>query len=566
VKSVATASGSSDASLEELLAFERLLSSLSARFANVAGEQVIAEVDIALRHLLKFLGFDRGNFVEFTDEGKQEILSSVAVGRVEPLPLGPLPAHLRWFVGELLTGRTTIIRSYEDFPPEAAVTADYYRHVGIPSQLVIPLSVGGRVVAAIGFGSFRNTRNWPEEFIARVKVIGEVMAQALVRKRSGAALRASEQRWRSIFETSTLAILVVDRDLHYTATNPAFRAMLGYTDDELRRLTPLDITVEEERDTTQKRLADLQQRKIDHYTVEKQYRRKDGKIIWAQVSVARASLSEQEMFIVTMTDITETKRAQDNLRAMQSELARLAQLTTMGQMAASIAHEIKQPLSAITLGCSASLRWLAKKPPNLQEVRACIDRIADAGHRVNQVIDGIRTMFEKGNQEKELLNVNQLIGEVLELVREEAQKKRVVVRSDLLDEIRPVLANRIQLQQVMLNLFTNAIEAMDSVTEGQRLLQVTSTLHPDVVAIAVEDSGPGMDSTNVERIFDPFFTTKPHGMGMGLSICRSIVEAHDGRLFARSAANRGSVFEIVLPAGDTGPVVGTPPEPQRKNS
>ena len=189
------------------------------------------------------------------------------------------------------------------------------------------------------------------------------MAQALVRKRSEAALRASEQRWRSIFETSTLAILVVDHDLHYTATNPAFRAMLGYTEDELRRLTPPDITVEEERDGTLKRLADLQEGKIDHYVVEKQYRRKDGKIIWAQVSVARVSVSEREMFIVTMIDITETKKAQDNLRATQSELARVAQLTTMGQMAASIAHELKQPLVAITTSCYAGLRWLAKEPP-----------------------------------------------------------------------------------------------------------------------------------------------------------------------------------------------------------
>jgi PAS domain S-box-containing protein len=328
-----------DPSLEELLAFERLLSNLSARFANVSSRQVVAEVEIALKQLLKFLDFDRGNFMGFTDEGKLEILCSVTLGRVKPLPLGPVPPHLSWFVGELFAGRTVIIRSYEDFPPEAAAAAEYYRGVGIRSQLVIPLSVGSRVVAAIGFGSFRNTQRWPEEFIARVKVISDVMAQALVRKRSEAALRASEERWRSIFETSTLAILILDHDLHYTATNPAFRAMLGYTDDELRRLTPLDITVQEERDTTLKRLADLRERKIDHYVREKQYRRKDGKIIWAQISVARVSLSEPEMFIVTMTDITKTKHAQDNLRAMQSELARVAQLTTMGQMAASIAHE-----------------------------------------------------------------------------------------------------------------------------------------------------------------------------------------------------------------------------------
>lgn len=159
-------------------------------------------------------------------------------------------------------------------------------------------------------------------------------------------------------------------------------------------------------------------------------------------------------------------------------------------------------------------------------------------------------MFQRGNQEKKLLSVNQLIGEVLELVRGEMQKERVIVRSDLREEIPPVLANRVQLQQVMLNLITNAIEAMDCVTDGQRLLQVTSTLcSPDKVVIAVEDSGPGMNSNDVNRIFDPFFTTKPHGMGMGLSICRSIVEAHDGRLSARSVVGRGSVFEITLPVG-----------------
>jgi PAS domain S-box-containing protein len=380
-------------------------------------------------------------------------------------------------------------------------------------------------------------------------------------------LRESEARWRSIFETSTLAIATFDHDLHYVATNPAFRAMLGYTDDELRQLTPLDITVEEERDTTQKRLADLREGKIDHYTVEKQYRRKDAKIIWAQASVARISLSEPEMFIGTIIDVTEAKQAQESLRAMQSELARVAQLTTIGQMTASIAHEIRQPLASIVASCNASLRWLAMKPPNLERVRACIDLIAAGGHRAGQVIDSIRAMFEKGKQEKELLNVNQLIREVLELVRGEAQRKQVVVRSNLTDEIGPVLANRIQLQQVMLNLFTNAIEAMDSVPDGQRLLQVTSTLHPtDGVVITVEDTGLGMDPRKIDRIFDPFFTTKPNGMGMGLSICRSIVEAHNGRLFARSAADRGSVFEIVLPAGDTRPVVARQPEPQYETS
>jgi len=541
----------SGASLKELLAFERLLSELSARFANVADEQVVAEIEIALRQLLRFLGFDRSNFAEFSDGGKHSLLCAVAARGVKPLSAGPIPAFLGWFVGELLAGRTVAIRSYKDFPREAAAAAKYYRSIGIRSQLVIPLSVGGRIVAAIGFGSFRDTRNWPKEFIARVKVIGEVMAQALTRKRSAAALRASEERWRSIFETSTLAITIFDQDFHYTATNAAFRAMLGYTEDDLRQLTPLDITVDKERETAHARLADLRQGKIDQYVVEKQYRRKDGKVLWGQASVARASLSGPEMFIGTLIDVTESKRATDSLRATQTELARVAQLTTVGQMAASIAHEINQPLTSIIVACDASLRWLAKTPPNLEEVQGGIRRIADAGHRASQVIDGIRAMFQKGHQEKEFVYVNRLIREVLELVHEEAQRKRVVVRSDLPDEMRPVLANRIQLQQVLLNLITNAIEAMDAVTDGHRLLQVTSSLSaPHDVLIAVEDSGPGIDPKDLNRIFDPFFTTKSQGMGMGLSICRSIVEAHNGRLSTRSAADRGTVFEIALPAGE----------------
>ena len=230
-----------------------MLSDLSVRFANVAVDQVIAEIESALKQLLKFLGFDRSAFWEFVDEEKQYFLCSVAVEGVEPPLRGPIPADLSWFARELRAGRTIVIRSDKDIPPEAAAAAEYNRRAGIRSVLVIPLPVGGRVVAAIGFGAFRSTREWPAEFIARITVIGEVMAQALVRKRSEAALRASEARWQSIFETSSIGISTFDQDLHYLATNPAFQAILGYTDEELRQLTPLDITLEEEREVAQVR-------------------------------------------------------------------------------------------------------------------------------------------------------------------------------------------------------------------------------------------------------------------------------------------------------------------------
>lgn len=547
----ATPRRASGLSLEELLSFERLLSDLTARFANVAVDQVVPEIESAQKRLLSFLGFDRSAFWEFVDNENQQFLCSVAVEGLEPPSLGPIPAELGWVAKELRAGRTIIIRSDQDVPPQAAAVVEYNRRAGIRSVLVIPLPVGGRVAAAIGFGAVGSPRQWPAEFLARVTVIGEVMAQALVRTRSDTALQASEARWQSIFETSNIGISTFGQDLHYLATNPAFRAMLGYTDEELRQLTPLDVTLEEESEATRFRLADLQQGKVDHYVVVKRYRRKDGTVLWGHSSVTRAPESMPERFIGTMIDITEARRTQDKLRATQAELARLTSLTAAGQMAASIAHEIKQPLASISLGCSASLRWLAKSPPNLEEVRAALNRISDAGDRAVQVIDGIRAMFKNVNREKALLDVNQLIREVLALLHFELQHHRIMVRADLDRNLPPVLADAIQLQQVIANLVTNAIEAMDAVTNHARTLQIKSAIRDrDGVLITVEDSGPGIDPGTMDHIFDPFFTTKSQGMGMGLSICRSIIEAHEGRLSADPAADRGSVFRIELPAGN----------------
>jgi PAS domain S-box-containing protein len=538
-------------SIEEHLEFEHLLFELSVRFANIPADRVVAEIEAGLMQLVKFLGFDRSAFWEFVDEEQQNFLCTIAVEGVEPPRRGPVPSDLAWFAKELRAGRTVVLRSDKDIPAEAAAAAEYNRRVGIRSVLVIPLPVDGRVVAAIGFGAFRSTREWPPEFMARVTVIGEVMAQALVRKRSEAALRASEARWRSIFETSTLAISVFDQDLRYTATNPAFQAILGYTADELRHLTPLDLTVGEDRSDADVRLAALREGKIDHYAVERQYRRKDGTVIWAQASVARASQSGPEMFIGTIIDITESKRAQESLLATQSELAHVSQLTIIGQMAASIAHEIKQPITSIVMGASAALRWLAKEPPNLKEVQACLELIAKNGDRAHHVIDGVRAMFLKDRQEREFLDVNQIIGETLEFVRADAQKKRIVLQSELSEGLRPVFGNRVQLQQVMLNLLSNAIEAIDGAANGVRQIRVTSTsFAPESVLITVADSGFGFAAKDANRIFEPFFTTKSQGMGMGLAICRSLVEAHYGKLTARPGAEGGAVFEITLPAGD----------------
>ena len=238
--------------------------------------------------------------------------------------------------------------------------------------------------------------------------------------------------------------------------------------------------------------------------------------------------------------------------ATQAELARVARLTTMGEMAASIAHEINQPLAAVVNNANAGLRWLNKKPPNTDEIRLALVRIVNDGERGSSIIDSIRAMLKKGGQKKIQLDLNELISEVMLLTQGQFQKHGVTMQSELANDLPNVLVDRTQLQQVILNLFMNAAEAMVSISDRERRVRVRSEKHDDGgVLMAVEDSGPGVEPEDAKRIFEAFFTTKAEGMGMGLSICRSIVESHGGRITVAKAAPQGTVFQVTLPGNKT---------------
>jgi signal transduction histidine kinase len=237
----------------------------------------------------------------------------------------------------------------------------------------------------------------------------------------------------------------------------------------------------------------------------------------------------------------------------QAELARAARLTTMGVMTASIAHEISQPLAAIVASSNAALRWLGRASPNLDEVSSILKRVVSDGHRAGDVIGSVRAMFKNDSHERTWLDANDVVREVLAFARGELHHHDISVETELLPELPQVLTDRVQLQQVLLNLIMNAIEAMSAVTTGSRLLTVKSEISQTRdVLITVEDSGTGIEAKDIDRIFDAFFTTKSNGMGMGLSICRSIIEAHGGRLWASPAVPQGSIFHVVLPSDDAG--------------
>ena len=238
---------------------------------------------------------------------------------------------------------------------------------------------------------------------------------------------------------------------------------------------------------------------------------------------------------------------------MQAELERAARFTAMGELAASIAHEINQPLAAIVNNASAGLRWLNNRPPNLDEVRLVLGRLVNDGGRCGEIIAGIRAMLKKGSQSRAEIDLNELICGVKNLMQSQLETRGVLIQTQLADDLPRVMADRVQLQQVLLNLFVNAAEAMACISDRERVVNVRSERYDGEGAlIAVQDSGIGIDTAHAGRIFDAFFTTKSEGMGMGLSICQSIVQSHGGRMMVSPGNPHGSVFCVILPANGAG--------------
>jgi C4-dicarboxylate-specific signal transduction histidine kinase len=245
----------------------------------------------------------------------------------------------------------------------------------------------------------------------------------------------------------------------------------------------------------------------------------------------------------------ERKKAEEALHTAQAELAHVNRVTTVGQLTASIAHEVNQPITAAVTNADAALVWLRRDPPDLEEVRQALESIIRDAHRASSIIGRIRALIKKVPPLYGQMDINEAIIEVIALARGEVVKHRVSVRTRLAENLPPVRGDRIRLQQLILNLIVNAMEAMRDVSEGTReLLVATSRTDSDDVIVAVQDSGPGLPTEGLERIFEAFYSTKPAGMGMGLSICKSIVEAHGGRLWATPNIPQGAVFQFTLPA------------------
>ena len=379
----------------------------------------------------------------------------------------------------------------------------------------------------------------------------DLIANQRALERSMDALMASEHRWRALFEHSPVGIGLVDASGQIRTTNLAFQTMLGYSREEIRSCSLLKITPEEDQASMQARIAQLLAGEVREYHLQRRYRRSDGHIVWANTSVSVVPSGQRSppMLVVVAEDITEVRHAAEALSKAQNELARVARVSTLGELAASIAHEVNQPLAAVVANANACLRWLDAQPPNAEEAEAGVKRIVRDANRASDVIARIRGFLRRGELAATSVDVGEVIDEVIGLIQVDARAQGAAIRHPSTRGVPAVSVDRIQLQQVILNLVVNALEAMVPAAGVPRRLDlgVAWQAEDDVVQVDVRDTGMGIGPADREHVFDAFHTTKPEGMGMGLAISRSIVEAHGGRLWVTPNADRGETFHFTLP-------------------
>jgi len=402
-----------------------------------------------------------------------------------------------------------------------------------------------------------------QELLNMLATVGSQIGQFIERQRAETELRESEQNYRMLFESidegfCTIEVLFDQNekplDYRFLQISPSFERQTGIKNAAGRRMREIAPRHEEHWFEIYGRIA-LTGEPMRFENEAKQLGR------WYDVYAFRVEDPRRRRVGILFNDITERKRAEAEARdserryrEVQAELAHASRVATMGQLMASIAHEVRQPIAAVVTNAQAGLNWLGAQPPDLEEVRQTLGCINRDGMRAGDVIGRIRALIKKAPSRKEELEINEAVLEVIALTRAEVSKSGVSVRTQLAEGLPVIRADRVQLQQVILNLIVNAVEAMSGVGEGARELLInTGRDSSNGVLISLRDSGPGLDPKGLDRLFEAFYTTKAQGMGLGLAISRSIIEAHGGRLWASANVPRGAVFQFTVPASpDTG--------------
>ena len=481
-----------------------------------------------------------------------------------PMTDAALPGSIVQYV--LRTQETVIL---DDASGQNSFSTDpYIAQHRTRSVLCLPLLNQAKLIGALYFENNLAPQVFTPTRIAVLKLLASQAAISLENTRLYHDLEVREAKIRRLVDANIMGIFIWNLQGQIIEANEALLRMIGYSRTDLvsGRVRWTDLTPPELRDRDKDAVAELAATGT-FQPYKKEYFRKDRSRVPVMLGGAIFEGSENEG-VAFVLDLTEQKQAEEALQKAHAELAHVTRILTVGELTASIAHEINQPLAAIVTNGNAGLRWLSADSPNLRETSEAIRRIVRDGKRAGEIVSRVQALFKKAPAVQEPLDINEVIQEVLTLTQTEMNRCRVSLRAQMASGLPLVLGDRIQLQQVILNLVLNAVQAMSGLTEGLRRLDVISEMafpsrsgsetennEPNDFAdtkatgllITVRDSGPGLDPQNIDRLFDAFYTTKPEGLGIGLAISRSIIQAHAGRLWAKPNSPRGAVFQFTLP-------------------
>lgn len=543
--------------LDERIRFETLMSNLSAAFVNRPAAEVDAQIEDALRQVVEFLPAERSSFaVVSPEDGAIWLTHTYVVPGFPPSAPYILDDQLPWFADQIRGGEVLrLVQLPDDLPAMAVRERQFCERFGLKSQLTIPLKVGGAVQYAIGCAAFREHQSWPKELVQRLRLLGEVFANALVRKRADEELLRRERHFRELVESTRAVPWEADpATFQTTYIAPQVANLLGYPhevwyregfwasrlhpDDRVRVLDGIGDAVRAGR----------------NYESEYRLVAASGATVWVHDLVTVSPEGRRPTTIRgVMIDITSRKCAEAEALRLRDQLARTTRLTTLGELAAAIAHEVNQPLCAIVSNAETTQGYLTRGDASAAELQEVLRDIVADGRRASEVIRRIRSMFQKGRREDAPFDLNEAIREVAMLIRHQLTRDSIALTLDLAADLPPVVGDLVQVQQVVLNLALNAVEAVGGESPDRRRVSVATARTGDAIATAVRDLGPGIDPNDLDQIFDAFFTTKAHGTGIGLSISRTIVVAHGGRIWAESTPGQGAAIHFTLPfvAGPT---------------
>jgi PAS domain S-box-containing protein len=494
-----------------------------------------------LARLADLLDVDRITLWELSPDGAAVLRRHTYNFRGHEAAPEVVPAvQFPWLMEQNRQGRIVVWRQLpEDTPPDAIREREYALLAGAKSLLSIPV-FSHSALCVLAFTSLRAHHRWPQPLVDRVQLISTILAGAVVRDRLDASLRASEERFRGAFENSAIGMSIIGLDGRWLRANLANCRMLGYSEEELRTTEFRDITHPDDVAAN----ADLYRRavsgELDHYELEKRYFHKNGHLVHGllTVSVVRDEAGTPLYFVSQLQDRTETLKAQSEIARLRAELSHFGRVAVMGQLTASLAHQLMQPITAMQANAEACQRLLAEHRPNLADARRGLQDIASSCTRATYIVENVKDLLRKEPGSRRHVSLNALLKEVLEVVRHDMVARHVKVVTRLDRSSPQLLANPIELQQVFLNLVLNAAEALEHHVSSREIV-VGTRKRERSIEVYVQDTGPGVAEEDLKRIFQPFFTTKPGGMGMGLAICHDIVLAHGGAISAASDPKGG---------------------------